>query len=190
MNKENNSPQGRHKMLGFYGLPQENDEVIFQRMTKFTQLEKSMNPQEYNRKYVDEESQRTDVTGYAPAINYAFDKHKNNPVHDDIIMITNREMIGEDAIRQTLWVDTETGEATKRNYSVIPNSEGGDSNVYTHSGTLKATGKLEHGTATSEDGWQTATFTPDPEAKPTALNAASAAKVSTAKTTSKAEAAN
>lgn len=187
MKKDNNSLQGRHKTLAFYGVPQENDDVSFQRMTKFTQLEQSKNPQEYNRKYVDEETQRTDVTGYAPAINYAFDKHKNIPVQTDIMKITNRELIGEDAIRQMLWVDTETNEATKRNYSVIPNSEGGDANVYTHSGTFKATGELEHGTATSEDGWQTATFTPDPEAKPTALNTASAVKTSLSKTTSKSE---
>lgn len=193
MPKDNNSLQGRHKTLAFYGIPQDNDDVSFQRMTKFTQMEQSKNPQEYNRKYVDEETQRTDVVAYAPAINYGFDKHKNIPVQDDIVKITNRELLGEDAIRQMLWVDTETGEATKRDYSVIPNSEGGDANVYTYSGTFKATGEAVHGTATSTDGWKTATFTPEESAEKLSVSAAdskavaaaSAVKVSTAKTDSK-----
>lgn len=188
MPKDNNSLQGRHKTLAFYGIPAQESDISYKRMTKFTQLEQSKNPQEYNRKYVDEVAQRTDVVSYAPAINYAFDKHKDIPVQDDIIRITNRELLGEDAVRSLIWVDTDTGEAVRRDYSVIPNSEGGDVNVYTYSGTFKATGEAEYGTATSEDGWQTITFTPEQNVQTLALHAASAVKISTAKTTSKSEA--
>lgn len=179
--------QPRHKTLAFYGVPKTGmaaGDVTYRRMTKFTQLEQSKNPQEYSRKYVDEANQRTDVVGYAPAINYAFDKHRNIDVHDDIIKITNNEYIAETAIRTLIWVDTATGDAIQRDYSVIPNSEGGDSNVYTYSGTFKATGEAIHGRATSTDDWQTITFTDD-SAQSLALDSSSAVKVSTSKAASK-----
>ncbi len=150
----------RHKILSFYGVPTEGTATItFYRMKKFTQLTQAKNPQEYSRKYVDEASQRTDVTGFAPQIDYAFDRHKNNPVLTDIVGITNRELIGSDAIRTIIIVNVETGEAFKRDYAVVPGSEGDDANIYTHSGSFKANGDVIEGTASSSDEWQTITFT-------------------------------
>ncbi len=156
----------RHKILSFYGVPTTSEgttTVTFHRMKKFTQLSQAKNPQEYSRKYVDEATQRTDVTGFAPQIDYAFDRHKNNPVLTDIVDITNRELIGSEAIRTIINVDTETGEAYKRDYAVVPGSEGDDANIYTHSGSFKANGEVIKGTASSSDDWQTITFTEESE---------------------------
>jgi len=152
--------QPRHKTLCFYGVPSTGQAgVTYRRMQKFTQLEQTKNPKEHTRKYVDEANERTDVVGYSPQIAYAFDKHNNQEVLADIIKITNNEYVGETAVRTLVWVDTATGEAVQRDYSVIPNSEGGDANVYTYSGTFKATGEAVHGMASSTDNWQTITFT-------------------------------
>ena len=152
----------RHKMLGFYGVPvTEGDttEITYTRMRKFTQLSQSKNPIEYNRQYVDEQFQQTDVMGYSPTIDYAFDRYSGYPMQEDIIKISDEELVGEDAVRSIILVDTETGKAIKRDYSVIPNTEGDNINIYTYSGTLKCRGEKVHGTATSEDNWQTVTFT-------------------------------
>lgn len=151
----------RHKMLAFYGVTTtENNTatVTYHRMKKFTSMNQNKNPQEYSRKYVDEPTQRTDVTGYAPQIDYGFDKYSGDPVLTDIVGITNNEAVGEDAVRPIILVDVETGEATKRDYAVIPGNEGDDANVYTYSGSFKANGNIVKGTATSSDDWQTITF--------------------------------
>ena len=60
-------------------------------------------------------------------------------------------------------VDTSTTPAVayKREYTVIPSSEGDNINVYTYSGTLKVKGEKVKGTATSSDDWQTVTFSED-----------------------------
>lgn len=148
----------RHQMLAFYGVPNSGGTVTYTRMKYFTQFSQNKNPQEYNRKYVDEKSQRTDITGFAPQMDYAFDRYSGNPVLTDIVSITNNELIGSEAIRSIVLVDTVTGEAFKRDYSVIPSTEGDDANVYTHSGSFKANGEQISGTATSSDNWQTVTF--------------------------------
>lgn len=148
-------------MLAFYGVTvtsQGTSTVTYYRMKKFTSLNQNKNPQEYSRKYVDEPTQRTDVTGYAPQIDYGFDKHNDDPVLVDIVGITNGEAVGNDAIRTLILVDVETGEAYKRDYAVIPGSEGDDANVYTYSGSFKANGASVKGKATSADEWQTVTF--------------------------------
>lgn len=148
----------RHKMLAFYGVPNSGGTVTYTRMKYFTQLTQNKNPQEYSRKYVDEKSQRTDITGFAPQMDYAFDRYSGNPVLTDIVSITDNELIGSDAIRSIVLVDTVTGAAFKRDYSVIPSTEGDDVNVYTHSGSFKANGEQISGTATTADNWQTITF--------------------------------
>ena len=146
----------RHKMLAFYGVPGTGQSgYVFQRMQFFTDLGLTKNPNEYSRKYVDEATERTDITAYAPAIGYAFDKHRDNMVLTDIVSITDGEKLGSDAVRPIVWVDTETGKGFMRNYTVIPDSEGDDSQVYTYSGTFKANGELTEVTATSADNWMT-----------------------------------
>ena len=68
-----------------------------------------------------------------------------------------------DAIRSILIVDltkeTEDGfSAMKRDFAVIPDGEGNDSDTYTYSGSLKANGAIVTGYAESDDDWQTITF--------------------------------
>lgn len=157
----------RHKIVAFYGVPSE-DSVTFHRMKKFTQFAPSKNPIEYGRQYVDEPFGVTDVMGYNTSIAYAFDKHRNLPVQEDIISITNGELTGDEAVRTIILVDTDTKEAWQRDYAVIPAGEGDNVNVYTYNGNLKCKGELIKGTAETTDNWQTVTFT---EAVPTALSA-------------------
>lgn len=156
----------RHKILSFYGVTTTTTSggttvttTTYHRMKYFTNLQHSKNPQEYSRKYVDEPSQRTDVTGFAPETAYGFDKHRDDPVLTDIVKITNEELYGDDAVREIISVDTATGEAYKRPYTVSPGSEGDDANIYKYSGSFKANGEQIKGAATSADDWQTVTFT-------------------------------
>ena len=149
----------RHKIVAFYGVPTSGGTVNYTRMKYFTQLSKSKNAQEYSRKYVDEKAQRTDVVSFAPQYDYAFDRYAGDPVLTDIINITDNELLGSEAIRSIVLVDVDTGAAFKRDYSIIPSSEGDDANVYTHSGSFKANGDQISGTATTSDNWQTIMFT-------------------------------
>ena len=155
----------RHKILSFYGVTTTTNSggtttttTTFHRMKYFTNLQHSKNPQEYSRKYVDEPTQRTDVTGFAPETSYGFDKHRDDPVLTDIIKITNEELYGDDAVRDIISVDTATGEAYKRPYTVSPGTEGDDANIYKYSGSFKANGEQIKGTATTSDEWATVTF--------------------------------
>lgn len=162
--------QPRHTMLAFFGVVYPSSNVTFTRMKYFTQLSQSKNPQEYSRKYVDEPTQITDVTGYAPQIDYGFDKYTNDPVLMDIQKITDGELIGDDAVRDIILVERPTtaisqttAVAYRRSYTVSPGSEGDDVNIYKYSGSFKANGEIIKGTATTADDWQTITFEADGE---------------------------
>ena len=153
----------RHKKVAFFGVVKTSDGTTtetFTKMPKFTQLTTNKNPMEYSRQYVDEPFQETDVVGYSPSISYAFDRHRNNDVQDDIVKIHDEELIGDDAVRNIIVVDTDTGEAVQRSYAVIPSTEGDNINIMTYSGNFKCRGEQILGTATSSDDWQTCTFTP------------------------------
>ena len=68
-------------------------------------------------------------------------------MHADMVSIADNEAVGADAVRSIVIVDmtepTETGYAAKmREFSVIPDSEGSDSDTYTYSGSLKANGAV------------------------------------------------
>ena len=133
------------------------------RMRGVTDFSMSKNPTEYSRKYVDEVSERNDVVGYNPSISFAFDRFSDDEVHADMVSIADNEAVGSDAVRSILLVDTseetENGfKAQKREFAVIPDSEGNDSDTYTYSGTLKANGAIVRGFATTNDNWQTVTF--------------------------------
>ena len=92
----------RASKILFYGVPAttESGAVTYHRMTNFTEATTSKNPKEYSRQYVDEESERSDVVGYAPSTSYAFDLDPENPVHKDIVSITDGEKIGPEAVRE------------------------------------------------------------------------------------------
>ncbi|MDE5583707.1 MAG: hypothetical protein K2J08_08380 [Ruminococcus sp.] len=149
----------RHRILAFYGVPSDSGTLTFHRMEKFTQFSHSKNPIEYSRQYVDEPFQQTDVVGFSPSYDYAFDKHKNLAVQNDIIKITDGEFIGDDAVRTIIIVDTSDPSATAfmRNYAVIPSSEGDNINIYTYSGSLKAKGDKSAVTVSTTDNYQTIT---------------------------------
>lgn len=136
----------------------------FQRMRKFTEISTSKNPTEYSRRYVDEDAETTDITGYGEEKSYAFDQYSNNSVHEKIAKITDDELTGDDATVETLVVDktkpvTSGGyEARLRKYAVVPNSDGDSTDAYTYSGSLKAKGTFEKVTATISDDGKTATI--------------------------------
>ena len=143
----------------------------FTRMRQFTELSISKNPKEYSRQYVDEASERTDVVGYSPSMSYNFDDYEGDAVLEDIVAITNGELLGTNAQREIVMVDfsrpADGGfSAIKRTFSVIADSEGGSTDAYTYSGTFKAVGEKVEGVATiatpdggDADTVQTITFT-------------------------------
>ncbi|MGN0677385.1 MAG: hypothetical protein ACI4K5_06540, partial [Ruminococcus sp.] len=70
-------------------------DTVYRRMQGFTDLSNSKNPKEYSRKYVDEDFECTDIVGYSPSVAYSFDRYKGNPVLNDIVKITEDELVGE-----------------------------------------------------------------------------------------------
>lgn len=139
------------------------DAAEYIRMKGFTEMSTSKNPSEYSRRYVDEAFEQTDVTGFSPSISYGFDQYVGNAVHDDIVEITDSEKLGSDAVRSIVIVDFTKPvegkgyEAKKRDFAVIPDSEGGSNDAYTYSGSFRSKGDVIHGTATVEG--DVATFT-------------------------------
>lgn len=140
----------------FYGVPgKDGAEPTLTRAKFFTDLSVSKNPVEYSRHYVDEESERTDVVGYSPSISYNFDDYAGDAILEDIVSITNGELVVTETHRTLVQVDfsreVEGGYyAVKRNYAVIPDSEGDGTDAYTYSGTFKAAGDKIVGVAAIE----------------------------------------
>lgn len=133
------------------------------RMTGFTDAGKSMNSSTYDRRYVDEKIERSDVIAYAPEIAYNFDRMVGNKVHERIVAIHDGELVGQTVEIVTVnFNEAGTAEksfkARKRSYSVIPDAEGDGTDAYTYSGTFKASGTIEEGTVTTTDNWATCTF--------------------------------
>lgn len=147
----------RSDIVAFYGVGE-----TFYRMRGFTEMSTSKNSTEYSRQYVDEDGEQTDVTGYSPSMSFQFDAYVSNEVHEDLAKISDDELTGLDAVRTILLVDmTSVGttegskKATKREYAVIPNSEGGSTDAYTYSGTFKVKGAKEDVEVTSSDDYMT-----------------------------------
>ena len=154
----------RADKVAFYGVKGEGDAVVYHRMKGFTDLSTSKNPKEYSRQYVDEYFEQTDVSGYSPSIAYGFDHYVGDPVHADLVKITDDELLGSDAVRSIIMVDMtqETAgkfKAVKRDFSVIPDSEGDSMDAYTYSGNMKVKGDKVVGQAAITD--DTLTFTED-----------------------------
>ncbi len=151
----------RSEKVAFFGL--NNNAIEFARMRGFTEFSVSKNPIEYSRRYIDEQNERNDVVAYAPSISYSFDKFSNDLVHRELIEITDNEMVGADAVRHIVIVDfsadADENNAICREWTVIPDAEGNDTETYTYSGTLKANGDIIVGKATSENNWESCIFT-------------------------------
>lgn len=138
----------------------------YKRMTGFTENTKSLNPETYERRYVDEKSQRKDTTGYATEISYNFDREIGNAVHEAIAEIHDKEIAGATVEIVTVNMNVagtaaNTFKAKKRIYSVLPDSDGDGTDAYQYSGTFAAQGDIIEGTASSTDSFKTITFTPD-----------------------------
>lgn len=160
----------REDKVAFMGI-KDGETVKYYRMTNFTDISISKNPQEYERRYVDESSSRTDITGYSDSMSYGFDQDTENEAHKQIIAISDNEMTGDAAVVEIVIVDL-TQETTansgkykakKRKFTVVPDSEGDSTDAYTYSGTFKANGETVWGYATTEDGWKTCAFSEDTE---------------------------
>ena len=140
----------------------------YTRMQHFTSMPKNMNAKEYTRSEVDIDGDVTDVTGYAPSIDYTFTRYLGNKVHDEFIKISNEELTGTDAVRDVLLVDMNSltpessGKYTayKRSYSIIPGNEGDDANAYTYSGSMKSNGPSEKVEVTLDAKKMEATISP------------------------------
>lgn len=134
----------------------------------FTDLSESKNPTEYSRKYIHEQSERTDVTGFAPAMAYSMDYYTSDPVCMCIREITDQEKIGSDAQRDIVLVDLfdpDTGtegsyKAYKRRFAIIPDGKGSGTDALIYTGNLKAAGDIIKG----KFAVSTKTFTSDAEA--------------------------
>lgn len=152
----------RSEKIPFYGIEKEGN-IVFTRMTGFTEISVNKNPIEHKRQYVDEAFERNDVVGYTTSLSFAFDLFRDNEVHQDITSIFDNEKIGDGALKSIVIVDLsgegETFSAVKRDFTLIPDKEGDSSYTYSYTGTLNAAGEKVFGTATSSDGWQTLTFT-------------------------------
>ncbi len=142
-------------------------EGVYSRMTGFTELSVAKNPKEYSRKYIDEDTERSSVVGYAPAISYKLDLDTQNEVHKAFADVADRELLGDETVRSIVIADLTskdeqgTVSAVKRDFSIIPSGEGDDTDTYTQSGSLKACGEKVFGRASSPDNWQTLEFTAD-----------------------------
>lgn len=154
----------RSDKVSFLGCISEGTEK-FNRMRGFTTLSGAKNPTEYSRRYVDEEFETTDVTGYSPSLDFGFDQYSGDPVHDEMVKILDNEALGTEARRNIVTVDfsQEAGEgsykAVKREYAIIGDAEGDSMDAYTYSGTFRSTGKRIVGTATVDEAGAVATFT-------------------------------
>lgn len=153
----------RSDKLAFLGV-KDGDTVTYHRLINFTEFAVSKNPVNYSRQYIDEDFERNDVVSYAPAVSYSFDYDSEDAAHAVIVGITDGEKVGDDALVDMVFVDltTETDgrcTAAYRQWSVIPDKEGSDSDAYDYSGTFRANSKKSDGHATSSDNWQTCSFT-------------------------------
>ena len=137
---------GRHLRVAFMNTDATGSSPKFERMTNFTAMTNGKNPKEYSRQYVDEIAERADVVGYAPAIEYSFDRYTNNPVHEKIATIHDGEKLGDDAHVEVVVVDffkkNDKGDkcyATKRTYALV------------YGGSLKSVSDIEEGYVTETD---------------------------------------
>lgn len=148
----------------------DSSDEIYRRMTKFTSMSGAKNAVSYSRRYIDEDFDQTDVTGYSPSISFAFDSYTGNLVHEDLESVFLEEKTGTDAVRSIVVVDfsepgkTEgTYKATKRDWAVVPEGDGDSTDAYTYSGSFNAKSQVVFGTAKPSADKQTVVFTPDSE---------------------------
>ena len=151
----------RSKRVAFMNVGTE-EQPQYVRMQGFTSMSESKSPKEYSRQYVDEDTERSDVVGYATQVGYSFDRHSPFAPHEKIAEITDEEKTGSDAHVDIVTVDlfSEGSQkvARKRTYAVIPDTTGDGTDALIYSGNFRAVGEAVKGVASSSDNWQTVTF--------------------------------
>lgn len=153
----------RKKALMFYGVPDElGSTVTYHRMRGFTEASPSSGAVEYNRQYIDESTETTDVIGYSRSVAYAFDRIKGDKVHDDIIKIADNEATWENAVREIIILDMSTEQSGKvdgriRKYAVVTDGHGQGTEVLQYSGTFKSKGEEKKEKFESKDNFLTIT---------------------------------
>lgn len=131
----------------------------------FTSFPESKNPKEYSRKYINYQTEKTDVIGYAPSIAYSCDVITGDPVVMEIVKITDNEAVGtathREVVSVNLWEPVEgsvkTYKASKRTYAIVPEGKGEGTDAMIYTGTMKAVSDNVYGTFNTE----TKTFTED-----------------------------
>lgn len=139
----------------------------FHRFRKMTSKEQGLNPSDEEYNYVDQETAETEVTSYSPEISYEFNGDDEVKAQEPIMDIYENERLGDDAVVTGTEVWTKKSieghegkyKAYKRDFTVIPDTFGGDPGPMIYSGTLKAKGKKIWGYATTDDNFETVTFT-------------------------------
>lgn len=145
-----------------------NEDTTYSRMKGFTEAGKSLNPTTYDRRYVDEKTERSDVVAYASEIAYNFDRMTDNAVHTKIAEIHDKELVGQTVEIVTVnfnekGTEENSFKARKRVYSVVPDSDGDGTDAYQYSGAFKANGDIIEGYSTLSDNSDICTFTPNTE---------------------------
>ncbi len=129
----------------------------------FTSFPEAKNPKEYTRKYVNYKTEKTDVIGYSPSISYSCDCIVGEPCVQEIVKITDGELLGKDTHRRIVSVNCFDKKAdgkyaaTIRTYAIIPSNKGDGTDALIYTGTMKAVSDLVTGTFDRS----TKTFTPD-----------------------------
>ena len=155
----------RHDKVAYYGVTDADGSVVYHRMCGFTKMDTSKNPVEYSRRYIDESFEQTDVVAFSPSISFAFDRYSGNPVHEDIVKLSDNEILGTDAVRSIIIADISTKDensecsAVMRDFSVMVENEGNSTDAYTLSGTMSTKGEKVFGKAKLSEDAQTLTFT-------------------------------
>lgn len=153
MNMQEGQVYNRADIVNFMGLTINAN--IFQRMKGFTDAGKTLNSSTYDRRYVDEKTERSDVTAYATEIAYAFDRMYGNAVHNVIAKVHEEEIVGFTVPIVTVNFNEPVNDGYKakmRIWSVQPNSEGDSTDAYTYSGSFKANGPIITGVAKMQTG--------------------------------------
>lgn len=118
----------------------------------FTTFPEAKNPKKYTRQYVSDKTERTDVISYSPSISYSCDCIAGEPAVEEIIEITDNELVGSATHRNIVsvncWKEVGDGtyEATKRTYAVVPDKKGDGTDALVYSGTLEASSDIVVGT--------------------------------------------
>lgn len=160
----------RSEKLSFLEVQTSSGESEYYRMEAFTNLTFSQNTEESSVQFVDEDTKRTRVVGHSESVDYEFLHYIGQPALEEIVKITEGEMIGKKAVRNIITVDMTTAnlssgsnytaKATIRPYSVVPNSNGGSTEYMSYSGTFKANGTKKNITVScgKDNEWEKVTI--------------------------------